>query len=110
VFFREGREVRPCFQWQPSLILRGAAIADSARELWNSADWSGGTNIWLRFEMADQGYRAALATAQGKARRQFSLGERYFTGEGVPQDKAQAARLFRQGPRQRAVQSRPLLL
>jgi TPR repeat protein len=36
-----------------------------------------------------------VCEAQAEARRQWSLGLAYLEGQGVPQDKAKAARLFR---------------
>jgi TPR repeat protein len=46
--------------------------------------------------MGKQARREAQAATQGDALRQLILGLQYERGEGVPQDKAQAAQLYRQ--------------
>jgi TPR repeat protein len=45
--------------------------------------------------MAKQARRAAQAATEGEAVRQLALCSNYLDGNGMPQDKAKAAQLFR---------------
>lgn len=90
-------------------VFRIISYVSSARQaktlLWNArAAWQGAQRTFDHVQTAV--FQEALRKAQqGDAEAQFDCGERYFHGDGVPQDDAEAFRWFLKGAEQGHVQA-----
>ena len=74
------------------------------------AGWNEGVLAYFRGDYATAFREMKPLAEQGHASAQYNLGIMYEKGQGVPQDYAEAVKLFRkaaeQGPRRCPVQSR----